>query len=422
MAVAGGQDFFAPMNLVQVTHESIVIGQPLPFALRDELGILLARKGFVIASRDDLEAMRGRGLGFFVDVSESERHQKAFVGKLFELVRDERPLGKIAQAKLTTRDLSASRDDAGADATNWLDLQIQGNRLLRDLSAENFPDDLERLQTQLVGQTRRNADGALFALFHLASSEVHLYSATHAMLVGVMCALAAREVLGWSEHVEATVCKAALTMNIGMTSLQDRLAVQAEPPSATQREQIDHHPARSVALLRQLGLHDPDWLEAVRDHHETTPGALGPRTPGQRMARLIQRADVFAARLAPRAARRSDSAAVAMQACYFDEKRQIDEAGAALIKAVGVYSPGSLVRLATQEVGIVVRRGANTTTPRVAVLVSRDGLATSEHVIRDTSQRELRIAASVAQRDCKVKINLDRMLALTSGPPSSRPW
>jgi hypothetical protein len=69
-----------------------------------------------------------------------------------------------------------------------------------------------------------------------------------------------------------------------------------------------------------------------------------------------------------------------MQACYFDEHRQIDAAGAALIKAVGVYSPGTLVRMANNETGVVVRRGANTSTPRVAVLVNRDGFATGEHV------------------------------------------
>ena len=109
-----------------------------------------------------------------------------------------------------------------------------------------------------------------------------------------------------------------------------------------------------------------------------------------------------------------------MQACYFDENRQIDEAGAALIKAVGVYSPGSLGRLVYNEVGVVVRRGANTTAPRVAILVNRDGIASAEHVVRDTSQRELRIAASVARHDCKVQLNLDRLLALTAGPPSNR--
>ena len=111
-----------------------------------------------------------------------------------------------------------------------------------------------------------------------------------------------------------------------------------------------------------------------------------------------------------------------MQAVYFDENRQIDSAGGVLIKAVGVYSPGSLVRLANQETGVVVRRGTNTTTPRVAVLVNRDGFATGEHMIRDTGLREFRIAGGVARYECKVQLNLDRLLALTSGPASNRPW
>lgn len=411
------------MNLVQVAHESIAIGQPLAFSLRDEHGTLLARKGYVIASRDDLEAVRGRGLGFYVDVSESEQHQKAFVGKLYELVRDERPLGKIATAQLTTEDLNTPHDKTVGDGLDWLDLQVQGNRLLRDLNAEHFVGDLDRLQSRLNQQSRQNPDGALFALFHLASSEIQLYSATHSMLVSVMCGLAAREVLGWPPEMEACVCKAALTMNLAMTDLQDRLAAQREPPTAQQREQIARHGFRSAELLRGFGLDDPHWLEAVRDHHEAGPGPLAERTPGQRMARLVHRADRFAAQRSPRASRKPESATAAMQAIYFDERHDIDEAGAALIKAIGVYSPGALVRLANQEVGVVVRRGANTSMPRVAVLVNREGIAAGAHAIRDTSQRELRIVSSVAPGDCKVQINLDRMLALTAGPrASSRPW
>lgn len=409
------------MNLVQVAKESIVIGQPLPFALRDRDGTLLAHKGYVIAASNDLEAIRSRGFGLYMDVSESERHQRAFVGKLFGLVNDERPLGTIAQAKLTSTDLNV--DHAfGSETPGWLDLQVEGNRLLRDVNSTHFLDELDRLHRQLRGLSHRNADSAMFALFHLASSEFQLYSATHAMLVSVICGLAAREVLGWTPHAENTVCKAALTMNISMTGLQDRLASQNESPNAAQREQIAQHAQHSSKTLEMLGLEDRDWLEAVRDHHSTGPGDLSGRTPGQRMARLIQRADLFTARLAPRAARRPAASAAAMQACYFDEVRQTDEAGAALIKAVGVYFPGSLVRLANQEIGVVVRRGSNTTAPRVAILVNRSGMATGEHVVRDTSQRDLRIIASVAQHECKVQINLDRLLVLTAANASGRSW
>jgi ribosomal protein S16 len=137
---------------------------------------------------------------------------------------------------------------------------------------------------------------------------------------------------------------------------------------------------------------------------------------------MIQRADMFAARLSPRATRVSESPASAMQAIYFDENRQVDEAGAALIKATGIYSPGSFVRLATDEVAAVIKRGANTTTPRVAILVNRSGMPTVELIVRDTSKPEFRIVAGVPHRDVKVQINLERLLALTKSPASDRPW
>ena len=93
-----------------------------------------------------------------------------------------------------------------------------------------------------------------------------------------------------------------------------------------------------------------------------------------------------------------------------------------MIKAVGIYQPGSFVRLATDEVAIVVKRGFNTSTPRVAVLVSRSGMPTMEPTIRDTSTRDYRVVASVSHKDVKVKLNLERLLPLTATPASDRPW
>jgi HD-GYP domain-containing protein (c-di-GMP phosphodiesterase class II) len=242
------------------------------------------------------------------------------------------------------------------------------------------------------------------------------------MLVSIMCALASREVLKWPEPVEALLRKAALTMNIGMTDLQDKLARQPLPPTGEQRATIASHAETSVKLLTKLGITDSTWLEAVRDHHTQTPGPLRAKTPAQRLARLIQRADMFAARLAPRASRAPISPAAAMQACYFDENKEVDEAGAALIKAVGIYQPGSFVKLATEEIAVVTRRGTNTNTPRVAVLVNRSGMPTVEPTIRDTTLKDYRITASVPHRDVRVQINLEKLLPLTLGTTSDRPW
>jgi len=291
---------------------------------------------------------------------------------------------------------------------------------LRDQTAATFIDRLDRFFGKLVRHTQRNPDGTLFALIHLSASETRMYSATHAMLVAVMCGMASREVLKWPPAVEAVLCKAALTMNLGMTELQDKLALQTEPVSPVQRAAIDAHAQRSAQLLQGMGVTDSIWLQAVAEHHTQAPGALRTKPPAQRLARLIQRADMFAARLAPRASRTPIAPAAAMQACYFDENRQVDEAGAALIKAVGIYQPGAFVKLVNDEIAVVIRRGVNTTTPKVAVLVNRHGVPTVEPTVRDTATQEHRIVSSVPHRDVRVQINLERFLPLTMGSASDQ--
>lgn len=410
------------MNLVTVNLANIRIGHPLPYTLRSADGTLIAQKGFVVESKEMLDEKIGRGATLYVDVAESEAYRRAYVGRLYDMVLDDKSLGEIAGSAISKQDLDSERGVIDEVPLDWLDLQVQANSLLRDTKSEHFLKKLDRFQKQLRQHAHRNPDGALFALIYLSATEVSLYSATHAMLVSVMCGLAAREVLGWPPEFEETLCKAALTMNLGMTELQDRLAQQSDAPNAEQRKMIDQHTVRSAMMLEQLGVTDPIWLEAVREHHAKSPGRLSTRTDGQRMARLIQRADMFSARLSPRASRVPTSPAAAMQASYFDEERQIDEAGAALIKAVGIYSPGSFVRLTTNEIAVVVHRGVNTTTPRVALLVNRDGMPSTGNIIRDTSQREYRIVASVPHRDVKVKLNLERFLALTGTAPSDRSW
>jgi len=404
------------MNLVTINVDSILIGQPLPFSLRDASGALLAHKGYWVTSRNALDRMIGQREQLFIDLTESESQRRAYVGKLHKLVRDERPLGQIADLRMTTSDLDRQRERDDDAEPDWLALQQQTSTMLRDTNPISFGERLDKLQTQLGQHAQRNPDGTLFALIFLSSSELRMYSATHAMLVFVMCSMAAREVLKWSAALQATLGHAALTMNIGMTDLQNQLTLQKEAPNPEQRREIDQHATASVDLLKQLGVTDANWLEAVLHHHTKIPGPLNDRTEGQRMARLIQRADMFAARLSPRAARTPAMPATALQASYFDENRQIDQAGAALIKAVGIYSPGSFVRLANGEIAAVIQRGAETTTPRVVILANRDGLPTVETVVRDTSQREFRIILSVAHREVKVKINLERLLLLTKSP------
>ena len=410
------------MNLVPVSIDSIVIGQPLPCALRDVSGVLLASQGFQVHSRQDLEAMVGRRSEIYIDADESENYRRGYFNRLNRAVMQDHELRKIAEVQISPYDNKKAARAETSGEPDWIDLQTQMDGMLRDFRGDSFLPRLERLQKELERQLQRNPDGTLFALIHLAGSEIRRYSATHAMLVSAVCSLAAREVLKWSEDHIAAMCNAALTMNIGMTDLQDRMAMQKGSPTAEQLKLIESHAPRSVDMLQRMGVTNPLWLEAVLYHRHNTAGPLASRTVSQRLARLIERADMFAARLSPRTSRPPETPSAAMQACYFDENRAVDEAGAAIIKAVGIYSPGTFVRLQSNEIAAVIKRGLNTTMPKVAVLVNRQGMATGEPIVRDTSLPEFRIVASVPYREVKVNHNLERLLALTRQVTAERPW
>lgn len=407
------------MNLIPVDIDSIRLGRPLPFHLVDKSGVLLARKSFVVDSREVLLEYAERDGGLFIDGVDAEALQRAYLEQLQTMLLEDAPLGEIAEAKLRPESL-LPRPAVDAPDADWYDLQVQASLLLRETQAVSFTERLAHLHEAIGQQLRRNPDGALLALVQLSSADTRMYSATHGMLVSVMCGLASREVLGWPAPVEDLLRKAALTMNVAMTDLQDQLANQWQAPSEEQRDSIHAHAASSEAALTRLGVNDPTWLGAVRDHHARSPGLLRAKPPAQRLARLIHRADMLAAKLAPRASRSPLAPAVAIQACYFDESNQVDEAGAALIKAIGIYPPGSFVKLANDELAVVVRRSTNTATPRVAAVVNRSGLPIAEPAMRDTRQAEFRILASIPRRQVKVQLPLERLLPLTLPPPSDR--
>ncbi|MCZ2496940.1 phosphohydrolase [Xylophilus sp. Kf1] len=400
------------MNLIPLRPESIKLGLPLPFSLRTDDGTLLARRGLVVSTRNQLEYLMARAGTLCIDIEESPEHQRAYMGQLDTLVREQKTIGEIAQAHITPK--AATPVEAPREGPpDWLELQLRATQLLRHAEQPEFLPKVRRLHAELLHCSKHQPDATLFALIHFASRELAMYSATHALLVAVICSMAARDVLLWDEATVETVGLAALTMNISMTELQDQLAQQPGRPTEAQMALISVHAGTSVGMLETLGVTDAVWLDAVRRHHEPPSGKLSDMTAGDRVARLIERADIFAARLSPRVSRWAMPAAIAMRASYFDDQHRVDEAGASLITAMGgVYPPGSFVRLASSEVALVLRRGRTGTTPKVATVLNRQGMPVGEMSMRDTALATHKITASLPYREVKVQFSLEKMLAL----------
>lgn len=398
------------MDLIPLPPHSLRIGQVLDFSVRDAEGKLLFARGQVLHNSPLVQHLIQRGA--WVLAHETKEYQRALAHKVDTMMHQGATLGEISKAR---GDFGTKPDKPGLAPINnhaaWADLQGRCHALLREPRAEDFLPRFNALQQEMLARLLQHTDAALMLLTLEASQGWQHYSARHALLCVALAELCARQ-LGWAEDLRLVLAQAALSMNIAIGPLQDRLAGQTDKPTEAQRAELTGHGDRSAELLRSLGVTDSLWLQIVRLHHEAGPGPLAARSMPEQMARVLRRVDLYGARLSPRRSRKALSGAQAARAVYLDELSQPDEAGAALIKAVGLYAPGSLVRLANGELGVVAKRGHSANEPLVAALIGKSGAPLSEPVARDTRLAAQAIAASLAPHELKLLLNMERLLKL----------
>lgn len=356
------------------------LGKPTPFGIYDVGGRLLLARGHHFESIEQLDKLIDRDAT--VDVREFEDKSR-----------------KIANAR------------ADQLPAYWEESMGEVGRLLRAAPMGDFTQSLDQASRPLMALIERDPDLAILQAVRAESVQggPTAYASRHAVHTATAACLAATR-LGWSVSERQCVLRTALTMNIAMAELQNRLVTQVSPVTTLQRAEIESHPERSAAMLEMAGVTDTDWLEAVRQHHEEDSGTGYPRRPPKvhAVARLVHCADTFTAKLSPRLRRQPILADAAARLQY--QAGRGDAMTAALIKEFGIYPPGCAVRLKSGEVGMVMRRGDSASTPRVAVLSDRVGDALMEPVHRDTSRPEYAIVAVIPLAGLKVRVGLEKLI------------
>ena len=202
------------MRRVSFSFDHIRIGEPLPFSVWDENGLMVAGSGYTLKDAREYDVMLGKRDKLLVDAIEYQRFQSAYQMRLNALLSGDRALGAIAGTRLTDMGAAVARVQAatkgsdrlanlksapqsmeaptnldavvapsGAASTKpeaqlgdipsseaeWLDLQDQAHSLLRVSNPQNFRERLEKLQAHLSHFARLNPDGTLLSLFFLSS-------------------------------------------------------------------------------------------------------------------------------------------------------------------------------------------------------------------------------------------------------------
>ena len=316
------------------------------------------------------------------------------------------------EAQAPARPACAMDADALMDA--WSGIAMRAGTLLREPVGADFQARVLKLDEQVHEITVAEPDRSLLWLVHHNTIDSRNYSVLHALLVAVVCELAADCLDGLPDDVKPSLRRAALTMNLGVMRLQDELAQQAGVLSDEQRGALQNHGLRAAEALRESSVSDSLWLDAVEHHHDAPAGPLAGMPPAMQLARLVQQADIFAARLSPRKARRALSANDAAKGVYFDERKSPDECGAAVIKAVGLYAPGSFVLLRNGEMAVVVRRGERANQPLVASVATVQNMPFSQPQRRDGSLPVHAVVAGLPPHQMRVRVPLGKLLRLAA--------
>lgn len=282
-------------------------------------------------------------------------------------------------------------------------------------SIQEFEPRVRQYNRWMQTLLQRDTDVGLYLLFQLATNSSVGYSAAHALVCAVVCHLIAVE-LKLAAPERDSLVHAALTMNIAMTALQDQLAGQAEKPSPEQWAAIRAHALKSRLMLANKGVTDALWLDIVAMHHDdsTDQGELHLMAPVNRLARILHVVDRYAAMISPRKSREGRSATDSVRALSTDSPKKNDEIGQALVRAVGVFPPGTCVRLDNGEVAVVMRRSSKPNLPHVAIVVNQNGERMAQPRLHRTANNKPGIQLALATSAVRGQLNHHLILELSA--------
>lgn len=259
---------------------------------------------------------------------------------------------------------------------------------------EAFYRDIRNICSQILGLAERSPE-ALLGTVHWPRSEEGSYSLYHPIQCAILIAVVAMKLKIHGEQLFCTLA-AALTANLGMMTVQDRLNKQRTPLTEEQKTILRTHPDKSVGILESMGVRDPMWIRAVLHHHERLDGSGYPQgLKGDEISnesKLVALADIYMALIGKREYRQALPVKVALRQIFSERGTLLGPALTKLfLNQIGVYPPGTAVKLKNGDTAVVIERRENIHTPLCSGIRAISGQVYMHPPPRDTSLPEYQI-------------------------------
>lgn len=372
-------------------------------------------QGFVIQSPDEIRILQDLCDHVYIDVG---------TGHLSAGEYDKPTPGKLKPAPKTER--SSIADDMGSvklskyqDQNPFLKEMNTVESIYRDYekTVGRFYDDIRIHQKVNIAQVQqvvggivasimRNPDACLL-LNQLRKKDDYAYN--HAIGTSIWATSLGRQ-LGLPKEELEKLALGALLSDVGKVEISSRVLHKSGKLSEMEFNIVKTHVESSVRLLRESRNVDPEIISMVQSHHERHDGSGYPHGQSAHdipvYARIIGLVDTYDAMTSNRPHARPLPPSDAIRKIY--NMRNVDfqaEIVEEFIQAIGLYPPGTLVELTTDEVAIVVsetrRRRLR---PRVLILLdkNKNPVAQQRYInlheeLEDSEGRPIEILRSLEQ-------------------------
>ena len=373
------------MNVVKLVSSDIEIDTPLPWAVYDENDCKLLEAGYVFSSSRKISELIERGVYRDHDINNGSKS-----------------LGGGNEV-----------DDTSSPFILFNDYTDRLCSILEHIEDGTIDTEqrVYKLANDIIWLCDRDMEAAL-AVIHLPATHKK-YCAFHSIHIAMLASILANR-MNMADENRIAMIAASLTANIGMRNLQELLQRQFLELTEAQRETIKNHPLASVRILIAAGIQNELWLEIVSQHHEQVDGQGYPKgLQGDEVlleASIISIVDVYTAMISKRADRTKINVKEALREFFIDKGGAYTETlSLQLIKELGIFPPGVFVRLANDEVAIVVKRLiGKSNTPIVKSVVGSDGQKFSIPLMRDTSNKDYQIMESIFY-ESTTKLNYEQI-------------
>lgn len=203
------------------------------------------------------------------------------------------------------------------------------------------------------------------------------YTIGHSVRVSTLVLTVGRE-MGWPEHLLSELATAGLLHDIGKAKVPDEILYKPGKLNPEERKIAESHAAIGGKILLAKGDASPLIIAGAWGHHIRHDGVGGyPPLPewavNSPIASLLQVCDVFEALTAARPYKSPMPPRRAFEIILKDRSAFNPAPLSALIRAIGLYPPGSEVALTDGTRGYVIAKGPDWQLPTVRVTRDPEG-------------------------------------------------